>query len=552
STFARAADHHREARRMTYDGPRTRVARLKSRYEPLSTPPAHAPHLPDRELSPHLRKLLVMEPRVFIISHGRHCVYGTGASFGGGGRHVQNTHPHDRSLCGKSASRWTGTKTKATPNADDLVGRTRADEQTEQRDAWSSSFPSSDEASGNKATSWGTASASRARPPSRRRAREAGSVSKARRSGGGPPRAQPAPSHLARADRDDGRRDLRPLPATEQPARARPSSAADGLPATRRRPPTGRLSGSDSPLAALTATTTAPRTSRPCPASLQGVLPPRPSRPDHERVARDGRGVRGGERRERERGGGLGCAPRALAAQRRFGSGDNFELVEVDGDGLGDDGPSRLLSQLDIGLRAEPIPLLQLKTYISFPKRRSGRSSRACRVSHSSDRAAVARSRHLAQVPFERRPDDGGLALAASAAVISPGKTRAAAGEDDIRPSSTGLAPAASPPAVAVAPRRPGLVPLERLSSWPPAASNLGPVLRAAPTAYLRLLPHPLRRLLSYYLPVDLGLWVAGGPNGPLLSANKVGHVWTSKRVAFCEPDQNWSLKLVFAYLVFT
>jgi len=194
---------------------------------------------------------------------------------------------------------------------------------------------------------------------------------------------------------------VRPLPATEQPARARPSSAADGLPATRRRPPTGRLSGSDSPLAAPTATTTttAPRTSRPCPASLQGVLPPRPSRPDHERVgapagpprrggraARDGRGVRGGERRERERGGGghrrsarpsasrqtswtirheqegrrdrrrgqgelpgLGCAPRALAAQRRFGSGDNFELVEVDGDGLGDDGPSRLLSQLDIG-----------------------------------------------------------------------------------------------------------------------------------------------------------------------------------------------------------
>ncbi|EJK57096.1 hypothetical protein THAOC_22898, partial [Thalassiosira oceanica] len=58
-------------------------------------------------------------------------------------------------------------------------------------------------------------------------------------------------------------------------------------------------------------------------------------------------------RRDRRRGQGelpgLGCAPRALAAQRRFGSGDNFELVEVDGDGLGDDGPSRLLSQLDIG-----------------------------------------------------------------------------------------------------------------------------------------------------------------------------------------------------------
>ncbi|EJK68287.1 hypothetical protein THAOC_10547 [Thalassiosira oceanica] len=36
-----------------------------------------------------------------------------------------------------------------------------------------------------------------------------------------------------------------------------------------------------------------------------GVLPPRPSRPDHERVAPvSGRGVRGGEQRERERGGG--------------------------------------------------------------------------------------------------------------------------------------------------------------------------------------------------------------------------------------------------------
>ncbi|EJK68401.1 hypothetical protein THAOC_10422 [Thalassiosira oceanica] len=133
---------------------------------------------------------------------------------------------------------------------------------------------------------------------------------------------------------------------------------------------------------------------------------------------------------------------------------------------------------------------------------------------------------------------------ASAAAVISPGKTRAAAGEDDIRPSSTGLAPAASPPAVAVAPRRPGLVPLERLSFWPRAASNLGPVLRAAPTSGSSAPPAP-------FLPVDLGLWVAGGPNGPLLSANKVGHVWTSKRVAFCEP-QNWSLKLVFAYLVFT
>ncbi|EJK64096.1 hypothetical protein THAOC_15202, partial [Thalassiosira oceanica] len=86
------------------------------------------------------------------------------------------------------------------PNADDLVGRTRADEQTEQRDAWSSLFPSSGEASGNKATSWdgvGVASPPSVAPT---RSAEAGSVSKARRSGGGPPRAQPAPSHLARAE----------------------------------------------------------------------------------------------------------------------------------------------------------------------------------------------------------------------------------------------------------------------------------------------------------------------------------------------------------------
>ncbi|EJK59632.1 hypothetical protein THAOC_20113, partial [Thalassiosira oceanica] len=230
-----------------------------------------------------------------------------------------------------------------------------------------------------------------------------------------------------------------------------------------------------------------------------GRPPASPVPSGSRRVARDGRGVRGGERRERERGGGghrrsarpsasrqtswtirheqegrrdrrrgqgelpgLGCAPRALAAQRRFGSGDNFELVEVDGDGLGDDGPSRSSS--------------------SGPWRSRPAENRSRGAPYPLEIAAG-----LAKKPSRGSKDDGGLALAASAAaVISPGKTRAAAGEDDIRPSSTGLAPAASPPAVAVAPRRPGLVPLERLSSWPPAASNLGPVLpvlRAAPTS---------------------------------------------------------------------
>ncbi|EJK57155.1 hypothetical protein THAOC_22833, partial [Thalassiosira oceanica] len=133
----------------------------------------------------------------------------------------------------------------------------------------------------------------------------------------------------------------------------------------------------------------------------------------------------------------------------------------------------------------------------------------------------------------ERRPDDGGLALAASAAaVISPG-------EDEGR-GGGGRHPSL------VHRTRPGGVTAHRsrcaAPSWSrpfgalvllaPAASNLGPVLRAAPTSSSASAP-PAPWM-------TLGGW---GPNGPLLSANKVGHVWTSKRVAFCEP-QNWSLKL--------